>query len=1025
MDRVTVAAEHGPILLVFDQFEELVTLFPRGPELSRQQEAVVDAIVTLLRGRPIRDAGAGRPTPDQLIPVKLLLSFRDDYLGVLKPLLERRPELIHQSLRLTAPPLSKAAEIIRAPFTAFPQVYAPDLSPLADRIAAALGDSDLTAETPLSELQIVCSRLYQADADPDAELRRGVKDLLEAHLQDQLGELADDERDAAIAILSQLVTASGTRNVVARDALLENARAEQPQLSEATVVAALEKLEAAAGLVRRELHSVQLYELTSDFLIDWISEQRHNLEAEQQKRAEEAARARAAHRAMVKRRRMALAAIVVVVIAVLAYAVYRAEAAANYSRQVGRSERLQLTAQGLLSSEPDAALVFALAAYGDISTPGARTTLTGALEQAALSPAEAVLNGFGSTVTGVAFDPTKADELASTNAGGAIRLWNTSHHLGPVSAVTGLPSGAFSAAFSANGRTLAVGFENGTVELYAIKSTGRIGAASAPIQVEPGIVTALAFSHDDRVLAAAGLDADVRLISLSRGRPQPRIRTLPGLTRVRSLGFAPTTDTLATVTDAGEIALWDGLTSRPVLNPDYIAGDALYAVSFDPVSRTPVVAFGGLDGNVYLWRAGSGRPSVIANMGGSSVDSISFSPDGRRLAVGGNGESIRIITLANDRTAAVLYGHEGVVTGLAFSPDGKTLASASTDQTVRLWPIRSQNLFGRAVSANVGRVAALAYASDGDYLAVGGVDGVGRASVSDRGLIGSIQPLWSASHANVRAVAVSPFDGDIAAATNGGQLRVWTASGKAIKAPIERYGRHIYTLAFDPVTPKLAVAGYDGQIRVLSYHSGQIHTFGHRTDQIFSLAYSHNGQILASAGDDRVIRLWHTQTGRQFGVLAGDSDAIFSVAFSSSGRWLASGSADDTVRLWDVADRRELGLPLWGHHNYVRSVAFDAKSRLLASGSLDGTIRVWNVGTGTPVGEPLSSDGQHIQTVAFSPNQANVIGSGDDGVIHVWPLITLGSYASERRKVCNLVGGGLSRTEWRQFAPQVPYQDPC
>src|SRR5262249_29163656 len=162
------------------------------------------------------------------------------------------------------------------------------------------------------------------------------------------------------------------------------------------------------------------------------------------------------------------------------------------------SERLQLTAQGLLNSEPDAALVFALAAYGDVSTPGARTTLTGALEQAALSPAEAVLNGFGSTVTGVAFDPVKTDQLASTNAGGAIRLWNTSRHRGPVSAVTGLRSGAFSVAYSADGRMLAVGFANGTVELYTINSTGTVRAAGAPIKVEPGIVIALAFSHDDR-----------------------------------------------------------------------------------------------------------------------------------------------------------------------------------------------------------------------------------------------------------------------------------------------------------------------------------------------------------------------------------------------------------------------------------------------------------------------------------------------------------------------------------------------
>ena len=99
------------------------------------------------------------------------------------------------------------------------------------------------------------------------------------------------------------------------------------------------------------------------------------------------------------------------------------------------------------------------------------------------------------------------------------------------------------------------------------------------------------------------------------------------------------------------------------------------------------------------------------------------------------------------------------------------------------------------------------------------------------------------------------------------------------------------------------------------------------------------------------------------------------------GRTLASASLDNTVRLWDARTHKQLGRALRGHTAPVFSVAFSRDGRTLASASQDKTIRLW------------------------------------DGLL--WQ-----SFAELRTEVCDLVGSGLTRTEWSQYAG-VPYRNSC
>jgi WD40 repeat protein/beta-lactamase regulating signal transducer with metallopeptidase domain len=157
---------------------------------------------------------------------------------------------------------------------------------------------------------------------------------------------------------------------------------------------------------------------------------------------------------------------------------------------------------------------------------------------------------------------------------------------------------------------------------------------------------------------------------------------------------------------------------------------------------------------------------------------------------------------------------------------------------------------------------------------------------------------------------------------------------------------------------------------------------------MLAVAYSPDGSMLASAGDDAVIRLRDLASGRTIRLLEGHSDAVSCLAFSPDGRTLASGSYDRTVRLWDVRSRR-LKATLSGHSNWVFSVAFSAEGATLASGGHDKTIRIWDAGTGSPRAT-LEGHMASVRAVAFAPDDGESLlaSGGADQAVLVWDLRT-------------------------------------
>jgi WD40 repeat protein len=533
------------------------------------------------------------------------------------------------------------------------------------------------------------------------------------------------------------------------------------------------------------------------------------------------------------------------------------------------------------------------------------------------------------------------------------RLSQLAAHSGPLKSVT----------FALDGRLVALGWQDGTTELWDLTDRAHPVRRSVLEPTGRPAVLAVAFSPDGRTLATGTDDAQARLWDL-RDLAQPRQTAVLGGHNgaISAVAFGPDGRSLATASMDRSVVLWDVTGARTASRAAVMSGhrSGVRAVAFAPDGRT--LASGDNDA-VLLWSltdrlvpVRSAQP-IVGNAPSyqSPYTSLRFStldPTGSLLATW-DADGRPVLTLLTGRSAGQDAGTVDVpgTPRVAFSRDGRTLAAGARDGTVTVWDVAhpaapmTTSRFHPAGPART--ITQLSLSSDGTLVAVGVLEGPATVwDISDRG-----HPVQLASLVGRSAAGCTPqFSPRGHLLACGGDLYDLADPRRPVMRTSLRDPDHpglrlSGTIAFSPVADLLA-----------------IHPF-------WASAYLFD---VSAPARPRFRAHVHAEV------------PVPVMTFSPEGRILAAADGGDEIVLWDVTfpaqPHRVAAVTL---QSYPRGTAFADHGNTLVTYDEYGNVVRWNI--------------------------AALRAALDDPV----------------GRACRLVAGNPTRAQWSSIAPGVPFGRIC
>ena len=433
-----------------------------------------------------------------------------------------------------------------------------------------------------------------------------------------------------------------------------------------------------------------------------------------------------------------------------------------------------------------------------------------------------------------------------------VRLWSLGKTITEVQTLPFDDLFSWSVAFSSDNRYILVGYSGGMVLVWDTVS----GQVVQRLKGHTSAVTSITFSPDGKKVLTGSADKTVRLWDWQTGTELLR---LSQSNQVYASAFSSDGKYVLAGASDGTVRLWDTY-PHPKL-PVFTGHTAVVsAVSFSPDGK--LLATGGSDG-MRLWDVGSGQLIHAFPEAGFINYGVKFSPDGRYL-VSGNWSGVAMVWNVSSRERVNQFDLPTVtsagINDLAFSPDGKRILVGGFDDsifsTAHVYDLQTGNLtvaafVGHQMSDTVTRVA---FSPDGQYMLTAHQGGLVRLWDSHAGKpVGELMGHTDA----VNSAAFSPDGKYIATASNDKTVRLWSVKTREEIRQFTGHTELVWSVTFAADGKTIVTASADGTARLWDVQSGkELRRFVGHTAGVENLAISPDGKHLATVSDDGTARLW-------------------------------------------------------------------------------------------------------------------------------------------------------------------------